>query len=34
MAEEAEVRRNRLNLLAILRNHARILADFGAIVKS
>jgi glycyl-tRNA synthetase beta chain len=34
MAEEAEVRRNRLNLLALLRNHARILADFGSIVKS
>jgi glycyl-tRNA synthetase beta chain len=28
------IRRNRLNLLGILRNHARVLADFGAIVKS
>ncbi|MEN9567613.1 MAG: hypothetical protein RLZZ69_2809, partial [Cyanobacteriota bacterium] len=26
-------KRNRLNLLALLRNHARVLADFGAIVK-
>lgn len=34
MAEDPEVRRNRLNLLALLRNHARVLADFGAIVKS
>jgi len=28
------IRRNRLNLLGLLRNHARVLADFGAIVKS
>jgi glycyl-tRNA synthetase beta chain len=34
MAEDADVRRNRLGLLALLRNHALILADFGAIVKS
>ena len=33
MAEDAEVKRNRLNLLALLRNHGRVLADFGAIVK-
>jgi glycyl-tRNA synthetase beta chain len=33
MAEDANVQRNRLNLLGLLRNHARILADFGAIVK-
>lgn len=33
MAEDAAVRRNRLNLLGLLRNHARVLADFGAIVK-
>ncbi len=33
MAEDAEVKRNRLNLLGLLRNHARVLADFGAIVK-
>ncbi|ASC70447.1 Glycine--tRNA ligase beta subunit [Halomicronema hongdechloris C2206] len=34
MAEDAAIRRNRLNLLGLLRNHARVLADFGAIVKS
>ncbi len=34
MAEDENVKRNRLNLLGLLRNHARILADFGAIVKS
>jgi glycyl-tRNA synthetase beta chain len=34
MAENANVQRNRLNLLGLLRNHARVLADFGAIVKS
>jgi glycyl-tRNA synthetase beta chain len=34
MAEDANVQRNRLNLLGLLRNHARVLADFGAIVKS
>ncbi|MGB5769573.1 MAG: glycine--tRNA ligase subunit beta [Crocosphaera sp.] len=34
MDENPEVRRNRLNLLGILRNHGRVLADFGAIVKS
>ncbi|HEY9737174.1 MAG TPA: glycine--tRNA ligase subunit beta [Trichocoleus sp.] len=33
MDENADVRRNRLNLLGLLRNHARVLADFGAIVK-
>ncbi|MBV5261815.1 glycine--tRNA ligase subunit beta [Synechococcus moorigangaii CMS01] len=33
MAEDAAVRENRLNLLGLLRNHARVLADFGAIVK-
>ncbi|HEY9770823.1 MAG TPA: glycine--tRNA ligase subunit beta [Coleofasciculaceae cyanobacterium] len=33
MAENPDVKRNRLNLLGLLRNHARILADFGAIVK-
>lgn len=27
------IQRNRLNLLGLLRNHARVLADFGAIVK-
>ncbi len=34
MAEEAGIRQNRLNLLSLLRNHALVLADFGAIVKS
>jgi glycyl-tRNA synthetase beta chain len=33
MAENNDVKRNRLNLLGLLRNHARVLADFGAIVK-
>ncbi|HCF29966.1 MAG TPA: glycine--tRNA ligase subunit beta [Cyanobacteria bacterium UBA11049] len=34
MDSDFEIRRNRLNLLGLLRNHARVLADFGAIVKS
>ncbi|MBD2459914.1 glycine--tRNA ligase subunit beta [Oscillatoria sp. FACHB-1407] len=33
MDENPDIRRNRLNLLGVLRNHARVLADFGAIVK-
>jgi glycyl-tRNA synthetase beta chain len=33
MADNLQVRQNRLNLLGLLRNHARVLADFGAIVK-
>ncbi|MEC4892879.1 MAG: glycine--tRNA ligase subunit beta [Oscillatoria sp. PMC 1051.18] len=33
MTEDAKVQENRLNLLGLLRNHARILADFGSIVK-
>ena len=33
MAENPNVKRNRLNLLGLLRNHARVLADFGEIVK-
>ncbi|MFP4119605.1 MAG: glycine--tRNA ligase subunit beta [Coleofasciculus sp.] len=33
MDDNPEIRRNRLNLLGLLRNHARVLADFGAIVK-
>ncbi|MGK7944340.1 MAG: glycine--tRNA ligase subunit beta [Microcystaceae cyanobacterium] len=32
MAEDEQVKENRLNLLGLLRNHARVLADFGAIV--
>ncbi|MES1022022.1 glycine--tRNA ligase subunit beta [Gloeocapsa sp. BRSZ] len=34
MDSHPEIRRNRLNLLGLLRNHARVLADFGAIVKT
>jgi glycyl-tRNA synthetase beta chain len=34
MAENPEVKRNRLNLLGLLRNHGRVLADFKAIVKT
>lgn len=34
MAEDADLRTNRLNLLGLLRNHALVLGDFGAIVKS
>jgi glycyl-tRNA synthetase beta chain len=34
MDPDPEIQRNRLNLLGLLRNHARVLADFGAIVKS
>ncbi|MEM9161556.1 MAG: glycine--tRNA ligase subunit beta [Cyanobacteria bacterium P01_F01_bin.4] len=33
MDENPAVRQNRLNLLGLLRNHARVLADFGEIVK-
>lgn len=33
MDENPAIRRNRLNLLGLLRNQARVLADFGAIVK-
>ncbi len=33
MADDPEVQSNRLNLLGLLRNHALVLADFGAIVK-
>ena len=34
IAEDDNIRENRLNLLGLLRNHARVLADFGEIVKS
>ncbi len=34
MDSDPEIKRNRLNLLGLLRNHARVIADFGAIVKS
>lgn len=33
MDDDLAIRQNRLNLLGLLRNHAQILADFGAIVK-
>ncbi|WP_017297580.1 glycine--tRNA ligase subunit beta [Nodosilinea nodulosa] len=33
MADDPTVRQNRLNLLGLLRNHALVLGDFGAIVK-
>ncbi len=33
MDQDPAVKQNRLNLLGLLRNHARVLADFGAIVK-
>jgi glycyl-tRNA synthetase beta chain len=33
MDENPEIRKNRLNLLGLLRNHARVLADFGMIIK-
>jgi glycyl-tRNA synthetase beta chain len=34
MADDPAIRQNRLNLLGLLRNHARVLADFAPIVKS
>ena len=34
MDSDPTIKQNRLNLLGVLRNHARALADFGAIVKS
>ena len=34
MDADLKIRRNRLNLLGLLRNHARVLANFGEIVKS
>jgi glycyl-tRNA synthetase beta chain len=33
MDKDPAIQQNRLNLLGLLRNHARVLADFGAIVK-
>jgi glycyl-tRNA synthetase beta chain len=33
MDSNPEIKANRLNLLGLVRNHARVLADFGAIVK-
>ncbi|GAX34604.1 glycine--tRNA ligase subunit beta [Nodularia sp. NIES-3585] len=34
MDSNPDIKRNRLHLLRLLRNHARVLADFGAIVKN
>jgi glycyl-tRNA synthetase beta chain len=34
MDPDPAIKANRLNLLGVLRNHARSLADFGLIVKS
>jgi glycyl-tRNA synthetase beta chain len=34
MDSNPDIKRNRLYLLGLLRNHARVLADFGAIVKN
>jgi glycyl-tRNA synthetase beta chain len=34
MDSDPAIKRNRLNLLGLLRNHARVLADFGAVVKN
>jgi glycyl-tRNA synthetase beta chain len=34
MDPNPDIKRNRLNLIGLLRNHARVLADFGAIVKN
>jgi glycyl-tRNA synthetase beta chain len=34
MDPDPQIQQNRLNLLGVLRNHARVLADFSAIVKS
>jgi glycyl-tRNA synthetase beta chain len=34
MDENPAIKQNRLNLLGVIRNHARALADFGSIVKS
>ncbi|AFZ57730.1 glycine--tRNA ligase subunit beta [Anabaena cylindrica FACHB-243] len=34
MDSNLDIKRNRLNLLGLLRNHARVIADFGAIVKN
>jgi glycyl-tRNA synthetase beta chain len=34
MDPDVNIKRNRLNLLGLLRNHSRVLADFGAIVKN
>lgn len=34
MDSNPEIKRNRLHLLGLLRNHARVLADFGCIVKN
>jgi glycyl-tRNA synthetase beta chain len=33
MDSNSDIKANRLNLLGLVRNHARVLADFGSIVK-
>jgi glycyl-tRNA synthetase beta chain len=33
MDDNPAIKTNRLNLLGLIRNHARVLADFGSIVK-
>jgi glycyl-tRNA synthetase beta chain len=33
MDDNPAIKTNRLNLLGLVRNHARVLADFGSIVK-
>jgi glycyl-tRNA synthetase beta chain len=33
MDDNPEIKTNRLNLLGLVRNHARVLADFGSIIK-
>ncbi|MUG94141.1 glycine--tRNA ligase subunit beta [Scytonema sp. UIC 10036] len=34
MDPDPQIKQNRLNLLGLLRNHARVLADFGSVVKN
>ncbi|KYC43454.1 glycine--tRNA ligase subunit beta [Scytonema hofmannii PCC 7110] len=34
MDSDPQIKQNRLNLLGLLRNHARVLADFGSVVKN
>ena len=33
MGNDPDIKQNRLNLLGLLRNHSRVLGDFGAIIK-
>lgn len=34
MVEEEKIKQNRLNLLGLLRNYSRVIADFGSIIKN